>query len=268
MTYLNNQPEDRFIFDYNEYKFYVLMPDSEVKENELGYYLKNHSIETYSYITPKEQGLRNFESFISFAFSFFSDGSEYFVIKIPQDQYYPRNSKILREKQFIKAFNDVNVMAWDKKNLSSLTPNPAIFLQKLNTKNGKRWVDVFFDAFNYPRNLRKYITRMVLNQMENGVEFYVGEVSGKDVAGFCAYKTSNIIGIYGVGTKSRFQRRGYAKAMLSNFILEKLEEKDDLMFCLQTNHNSGAERLYRNLGFDSVYIQKRFDWNPDIRKGW
>ena len=251
----------RELLDLNEYGFYTHMPDSVVKRNELGYFLKNKVIETYSYITPTLEGEKNFELFLSYAFNFFSSGNEYFILKHPLDEYYQRNSKILRTKGFISAIYDVSVMYWNNAK-ESLRPNPALRLERVPKKDVNRWVEVFFDAFNYPKSLIAYITQMVIVQIEHGIEFYVGKVSDKDVSCFCVYNDGQIMGIYGVGTKTRYQRRGYATAMLSNYINNLIQEDKKASFCLQVQKNTGAERLYKKIGFKTIYVQKRFDWNP------
>ncbi len=257
---------ERDKFDHNEFLFYYFMPDSEIKENELGYFLKNDAIETYSYVTPKNYGVINFEEFLSYSFSYFGNGTIYFVLKIPYDNYYLNNSNILRKKRFLISYSDVNVMAWNKGSIGKLKTNEALRVDKLNYDDLYRWVDVFFDSFRYPKNLREYISRMVEKQYLNGISFFVGKVSNKDVSCFCSNITEDLIGIYGVGTKTKFQRRGYAQAMLSNYIDDIIKKDENKSFCLQTNKNSGAEKLYKKIGFTSVYIQKRFEWNPDIIK--
>ena len=45
-----NSNEDRMFLDLNEYEFYYFMPNSESVKNKLGYFIKNKSIETYSYV--------------------------------------------------------------------------------------------------------------------------------------------------------------------------------------------------------------------------
>ena len=103
---------------------------------------------------------------------------------------------------------------------------------------------------------------MVEKQHESGIEFFVGTVSGKDVSCFCAFEDENYLGIYGVGTKQKHRRKGYAKTLMSNYIEEKIHNNPQLKFCLQAQKNSGAEVLYKGIGFDSPYTQKRFDWDP------
>jgi len=249
-------------YDFNEYSFYTFMPNSEVFHNKYGYFLKNNTIDTYSYITPTQLGSSEFDLFLEQCFSFFDNGKKYFTVKIPQDSNYNYNSKVLREKGFLRSLTDVDVMSLTKFDKTNYFRNSALRIDELTEKNYNRWVNVFFDAFQYPRSLKKYISDMVLLQMKNNISFYVGVVSGKDTSCFCSIKTDELVGIYGVGTKKRFQRRGYAKTMLSNFISEKLIENKDLEFCLQTVLNSKAEQLYYSLGFEQIYIQRRFEWNP------
>jgi len=262
---IDKQTELREILDLNEYKFYSYMPDTITKRTNLGYFLKNKVLETYSYIAPTIEGEKDFESFLSYAFSFFSGGNEYFILKLPLNKYFRKNSKIVRNKGFISAFFNVAVMYWEKAK-EKLIPNPALRLEYLTEKKINLWLDVFFDAFNYPRSIRNYIGEMVTTQINSGVEFYIAKVSDKVVSCFCAYNDGNIVGIYGVGTKKRYQRRGYATAMLSNYINELAKKDDNIKFCLQVQSNTAAERVYTKIGFEKAFIQKRFDWNPYIRK--
>ena len=238
------------------------MPNSEVEDNNLGYFIKNKSIETYSYITPTPEGDLDFNDFINYAFSYFKDGTEYFVVKLYLNDTFRRNSKILREQNFIQYPIDTSLMYWEQENIDKLVPDQEIELHLLTLKDARRWVDVFFDAFSYPLHLKKYIIEMVDEQLSNGIEFYVGRKYGKDISCFCAFEYEGFIGFYGVGTRKRFRRQGYATKVMSNYMLQTLELKPDIKFCLQAQTNSGAEQLYRNLGFSIPFIQKRFDWDP------
>ncbi len=252
--------------DYNEFGFYHHMPDSVVEENSLGYYLKNNAIETYSYVSPKYEGRYRIGEFIDSSLMFFANGKEYFTLKLPQDENYLYNSKILKERGFLKSHLDISVMEWSEKSTEKLQPLTALSTKKITTKTVKLWVDVFFDAFSYPKNLRRYISSMVEQQIEVGIDFFVGFLNELDVSCFCSFDDNNYTGLYGVGTRKRFQRRGYAKVMLSNYMrqLQVEETKKDLKFCLQTYLGSGAERLYALLGFERVFVQKRFDWDPAL----
>ena len=254
--------EDRMFLDLNEYEFYYFMPNSESVKNELGYFIKNKSIETYSYVTPTLYGEKNFFKFLNFSFSFFSDGKEYFIIKHYVDDFFQTNSKILRQKNFIVFYQDISLMIWKKSDTSSLNPNNLLELELLSSKNLSKWVDVFFDSFSYPKHLRKYISQMVTTQIENQVEFYIGYVDGKDVGCFCTYKNLPFHGFYGVGTRHRYRRRGYAKIMMSNYMNSVLADNPSANFCLQVQRGSAAEQLYQNLGFKNLFYQKRFDWDP------
>ena len=107
---------------------------------------------------------------------------------------------------------------------------------------------------------------MATAQSENGIEFYVGYVSSKDVSCFCSYNDGTYRGIYGVGTRYRYRRRGYASILMSNYISDILKLEPDAKFCLQVQKRSGAEALYTKIGFKEVVVQKRFDWDPAIFK--
>ena len=264
MSQNNHDFELQELLDSNEYGFYKFMPDSEAVENDLGYFIKNNTIETYSYVTPKPLGEEKFEDFLDFTYSFFSDGKEYFIIKHALDEYYKRNSKILRQKHLIGHHIDTGVMHWKKEDREKLNPSPHVEYELLSTKTVKKWVDVFFDGFNYPQNLRKYITRMAKAQSDNGIEFYVGYVSGSDATCFCSFNDGTYRGLYGVGTRYRYRRRGYASTLMSNYILDTIKEDSNAKFCLQVQKNSGAEKLYSKIGFEEALVQKRFDWDPSI----
>ena len=262
MSRINIDSNERTQLDLNEYEFYYYMPDSESVKNELGYFLKNNSIETYSYVTPTAYGEENFDSFLNFAFSYFQDGKTYFIVKHFNNDKYMMNSKILRQRKFIPYHLDTSLMVWDGDNIEVLESDSLIELEKLNSSNIVKWVDVFFDSFMYPNRLRKYITRMVTVQEENGIEFYIGYARGKDVSCFCSYKSESYYGIYGVGTRVKFRRRGYAKTMMLNYINETSRKDSSAKFCLQAQRKTGAEQLYLNIGFRIAYLQKRFDWDP------
>ncbi|MHA1668287.1 MAG: GNAT family N-acetyltransferase [Candidatus Heimdallarchaeaceae archaeon] len=255
----------RFLLDSNEYDFYYFMPNSIAKKNDLGFFIKNKTIETYSYVTPTSLGEDNFSEFLSYTFSFFSDGDDYFTLKLSYDDpFFARNSKILRNKQLIPYYQDISVMILENFSLSSFSSFSDLELIKLNSSNLDRWVDVFFDAFSYPKKLKKYISKMVKLQEENGVEFYVAHKFAKDVSCFCSFDSHSLIGLYGVGTRKQYRRRGYASVMLSKFFVQELEKNPQTRFGLQVQKNSGAETLYKKLGFRIVHTQKRFDWNPSI----
>ena len=238
------------------------MPDSEVIKTDLGFFIKNKTIETYSYVVPTLEGDKEFEQFLDNAYSFFSGGKDYFIVKLYHNENYAKNSKILRQRKLIQYHLDTSLMVWDENNNNKLESNSLVELELLTLKKTGRWISVFFDSFNYPLSLKKYITSMVKLQLDNGIEFFVGQVAGKDVSCFCSFKDENYYGIYGVGTKQRFRRRGYAQTMMTNFIEDKLQTSANAQFCLQAQTGSGAELLYLNLGFDNPFIQKRFDWDP------
>ena len=262
MTVSHDFQDERTLIDLNEYGFYFYMPDSVAVKSELGYFLKNHKIETYSYVTPTSLGEKEFNKFLSYTFSFFNDGKEYFIIKLPYNIHYRENSKKLREKGLIAFYSDISVMSWGIDSLPYLKTDDELEILSLPLKKLQRWVDVFFDAFDYPKNLRKYISSMVTKQAENGIEFYVGSLSGKDVSCFCVYEQDPYHGFYGVGTKHKFRRKGYASSTMSNYMKSKIESNPSARFCLQVQAGSNAERLYEKIGFKRSFIQKRFDWDP------
>ena len=82
MTNENTIPSERELFDLNEYGFYYYMPNSKVVLNELGYFIKNKTIETYSYVVPTRYGDEHFQELLDFTHSYFSDGKEYYIIKV------------------------------------------------------------------------------------------------------------------------------------------------------------------------------------------
>ena len=258
----DDSQDERALIDLNEYGFYFYMPDSIAVKNDLGYFLKNHKIETYSYVTPALVGEKNFERFLNYTFSFFSGGKEYFIIKLPYDEYYQANSKILREKRMIAHHLAISVMSWKKENMPYLRISEDVELELLTMRNLHKWVDVFFDAFDYPNDLKKYISSMVNKQAENGIEFYVGNASGKDVSCFCVYRQQPYHGFYGVGTKRKFRRKGYASITLSNYMESIAKSDSSTKFCLQVQSGSSAEKLYEKIGFEKSFTQKRFDWDP------
>ncbi|NPD87891.1 MAG: hypothetical protein HGN29_04160 [Asgard group archaeon] len=262
MSNSNDSQDERALIDLNEYGFYFYMPDSIAVKNELGYFLKNHKIETYSYVAPTLLGEKNFDKFLSYTFSFFADGKEYFIIKHPFDEYFRTNSKILREKRLIAHHIDISVMSWNKEGFPYLRTSEEVELELLTIRNLNKWVDVFFDAFDYPNDLRKYISSMVNKQAENGIEFYVGKASGKDVSCFCVFRQQPYHGFYGVGTKHKFRRKGYASITLSNYIESIIKSDTSSKFCLQVQSRSSAERLYKKIGFEKSFSLKRFDWDP------
>ncbi|MHA1200143.1 MAG: GNAT family N-acetyltransferase [Candidatus Heimdallarchaeaceae archaeon] len=262
MSNTSEEHKLRELMDLNEFRFYYHMPNSEVVQNDLGYFVKNKAIETYSYVTPTHNGDVEFEDFMKFAFSYFKNGEEYFVVKIFNNDSFRKNSKILRQYNLFQYPVDTSLMSWSKEIDHKLVPDAELELNLLTLKDAKRWVTVFFDAFSYPPHLKKYISSMVDEQMQNGIEFYVGRKYGKDISCFCAFEHENFIGFYGVGTRKRFIRQGYATKVMSNYMLEAIEKSPNIKFCLQAQNNSGAEQLYLNLGFKIPFVQKRFDWDP------
>lgn len=258
----DDSQDERTLIDLNEYGFYFYMPDSIAVKNELGYFLKNHKIETYSYVAPTLLGEKNFDKFLSYAFSFFSDGKDYFIIKHPNDGYFRANSKTLREKRMIAHHLGISVMSWRKESFPYLKTSEDIELELLTMRNLHKWVDVFFDAFDYPNDLRKYISSMVNKQAEEGIEFYIGNASGKAVSCFCVYRQQPYHGFYGVGTKHKFRRKGYASITLSNYMEPVIKSDSSTKFCLQVQSGTSAEKLYEKIGFENSFSQKRFDWDP------
>ena len=262
MMNTSDQDKLRELLELNEFQFYYYMPNSEVIKNDLGYFIKNKSIETYSYISPTYLGDENYEDFLNFAFSYFDNGKEYFVVKVFNNDTYRRNSKILRQKNFIHYPIDTSIMSWSGESKTKLIPDDDIELVLLDSGNSKRWVEAFFDSFSYPSHLRKYIVDMVDEQLNHGIDFYVTTKFGKDISCFCTFEYGGYIGFYGVGTKKRFRRQGYATKSMSKYMLEQLEKSPNTQFCLQAQNGSGAEQLYLNLGFKIPFVQKRFDWDP------
>ncbi|MHA2308307.1 MAG: GNAT family N-acetyltransferase, partial [Candidatus Heimdallarchaeaceae archaeon] len=158
----------------------------------------------------------------------------------------------------------ISVMSWRKESLPYLRASVDIEIELLTMRNLHKWVDVFFDAFDYPNDLRKYISSMVNKQAENGIDFYVGNASGKDVSCFCVYRQYPYHGFYGVGTKHKFRRKGYASITLSNYMELTTKADSSTKFCLQVQSGSSAESLYEKIGFEKSFTQKRFDWDPSI----
>ncbi len=252
------------LFDRNEFEFYRRMADSEVRDNKYGFFYKNKRIETYSYVTPKDEGVKDFQEFLSFTFSFFGGGEEYIIIKHPLGKYYMKNSKILRSRGFIPFDMGVLVQYWTPTPTSKqkLKPDPSIIIKELTRDSLDIWIEVFYQSFLYPKHLRETLRRMISHQIERDVKFFVGCKNNKSVCCFSSFQIDNIIGLYGVGTAEKYQRQGYATSVMSNFMSDLLERDSSIIFCLQTYKGRPAEKLYTGLGFETAYTQKRFDWDP------
>ena len=85
---------------------------------------------------------------------------------------------------------------------------------------------------------------------------YLGQWNGEPAACAQLLTVEGVGGIYAVGVLPAFRRRGIARALVA--YLMQMAQATCEHLCLQAVAESEAERLYRSLGFQRLFVQESY----------
>ena len=116
------------------------------------------------------------------------------------------------------------------------------------------WCQTFLLGFDVPRELRAVMYEMNLRSLRHPqVTGLLGLLDGRPVATTCLYMHGDTAGLYAVSTIPRARRRGVAAALVRR-ALQLGANQGAQMGVLQTANGGDAERLYRSLGFQDLFV--------------
>lgn len=93
--------------------------------------------------------------------------------------------------------------------------------------------------------------------------YYVAEVDGRAVGYMGMWSLSGEGHITNIAISTSHRKKGYAKALLSNFINIAKEEKLEFMTLEVRASNVPAITLYKSFGFEQVGIRKKYYENKE-----
>ena len=137
-------------------------------------------------------------------------------------------------------------------NNSQLQVPESITVRHVDTNNICDWIDVFCEAFQ-TENWRNEITRIVTNAL-NKIQFYLAYYNAKPVGCVALFEKNGLLGLYSLGTLSKYRGRGIGTALIVKAAEIAREKK--LALYLQTFRADGFLDFYAKRGFTEVYVKE------------
>ncbi len=172
----------------------------------------------------------------------------------------PRSFTFLLEDHGFERKMQNSVMVFKGKKVEDKL-NPEVKVKEISENEIDVFDKLLLTVFEMPIEWKEGFDRLMLERMRKGVKCYLAYVAGKP-AGICfSLSSMKTGGIFGVGTLEEYRRRGIGTTLTLHAVMDSINEGNDL-HTLQTETGEYAERLYRNLGFETdhtvSYFVKKF----------
>jgi len=149
-------------------------------------------------------------------------------------------------------------MIYKQQNVKQVSHN---VIKVENEKQKQDFLEVFRDAYGgevTPDNPYGDLSKSYYDALDrtfennNFVHFilYDNEIPAS-IATIC--NVDNNMGIYNVGTKQQYRKKGYATQVTNACINYAINNNYNNLF-LQTEPDSNVEKLYRNIGFERIFL--------------
>lgn len=123
------------------------------------------------------------------------------------------------------------------------------FKKVLNNEDAKIWSDLYPNAFGY------VISKEILIQNNQNVQFYLVSLDEKPIGTFMLFQTGKTIGIHGVGVIPEMRRKGYAEEIMK-FVLNLSIDLNVEYAQLQAS--AMGKEIYTKLGFEDLFVIKNY----------
>ncbi len=169
---------------------------------------------------------------------------------------------------FIKALRDNGFQSEDEEIWMFFNPNinvdiPHIPNLRISKVRNNRDMDVFVRIFNEAFELitedqdnsdygLSLLDAFMNKELKVDIVHFIGWVDDNPVSVASTYIYKDVAGIYNVGTPESYRCNGYGGA-LSLAAINEARKRKCRRLLLQTELNSGPERLYSKLGFEQAF---------------
>ncbi|MGI0081397.1 MAG: GNAT family N-acetyltransferase [Nitrososphaerales archaeon] len=138
-------------------------------------------------------------------------------------------------------------------------------VQVSETRDFELWNRLFMDAFKIPPSWEEELLHKNQELLEDkAVTLFLGKESeSKDAAQGCLLSfvvPRDLMGIYAVGTDSKWRGRGIARAMMS-FAEERARQIGCKYMTLQTMSSDGVSPMYKKMGYATEF-ERDILWHP------
>lgn len=123
------------------------------------------------------------------------------------------------------------------------------FKKVLNNEDAKIWSDLYPNAFGY------VISKEILIQNNQNVEFYLVSLDEKPIGTFMLFQTEKTIGIHGVGVIPEMRRKGYAEEIMKFALNLSIDLNVEYA---QLQASAMGKEIYTRLGFEDLFVIKNY----------
>lgn len=147
----------------------------------------------------------------------------------------------------------LDVMVWKRTGSAAASPNIVVRPIRGNSEMAVA-VDLVIRGFGFPREWREVMLSSLTEETDEvSGQTFVADLDGTTAGVAALLRTGDkITGLYSVATAPEYRRKGVATALTLRCI-ESFQESGDEVLTLQVQRGSDAQRLYGNLGFETVY---------------
>ncbi len=98
-----------------------------------------------------------------------------------------------------------------------------------------------------------YTNSLLFEFMSKRVDYYISYSDKQPVSKGCIFKKGNLIRLENISTIPSEQGKGYGTALVAFLVKTALRENKNGVIFLFTEPESAAERIYKQIGFESIF---------------
>jgi GNAT superfamily N-acetyltransferase len=160
----------------------------------------------------------------------------------------------LRKEEEYAVIDKMSVM---EMRAPSFRSNPEVAVERTKQEDAEEWCEAYLQAFYGNLELFSPTLEIVRRSMkQEGATFVSARIAKSIVGTLVMYTKEGVLGIYCVGTRPRFRKKGVANTMLA--FANDVSRHAGATMILQTMLSDRVEGLYIKLGLVPVYRKEVF----------
>ena len=233
-----------------------------IKKFDYGVFLSSKEIEDtyYNYCAQMKVNGNDFDGNWAKVKAMFPSNRVPALYVTPSSDLYGQERRYLHS--FERQYTDAWMVMQDESILTQFKSDSKISVRPVESESDfeKVFVETFQIAYSsddpndpYGQLSPTYKSSLRNSWGENSQykkRHYIAEYEGQPAGVITAISNNGLVGIYNVGTISKFRHFGIGKAMMST--VAKEVGKDDVLF-LQTEKGSLVEKWYETMGFQAIF---------------
>ena len=163
----------------------------------------------------------------------------------------PRTFRSFLENHGFEKKTEESVMVFKGKHVEDKL-SPKVKVKEISESEIELWNRIASLSFEMPIEWKGGLDRFDLEVMRRGARLYLAYVERKPVGTSGLLSLEKTGGIFFVGTLVEYRRRGIGTTLTAQAVVDSIKEGNNL-HTLQTTKGGNAERLYREIGFETNY---------------